>query len=619
MHFLRNLPLAARLGVAFGALALGLVVVALTAVVSVGRLDAQADELASARLRATRLVGGISERIHANGHKVVQHLYVRDGDLRAQDAIQAEIEAAAATNERDGKALHGILRATDPADADARIDAWETAEHRFIDVYTVALEASRRETVAGAENRDGSRTQYTEEVLPALAATEKQVADMEARIAAQSAAAAKEASAQGASARTLIMVIGVVAGLVSLALAAWTTRSVTRPVRTLGERLRSLNEHCLNSLSEGLRAVAGGDLTRTLTPQTTPVPVEARDELGRLSETFNEMLARAQQSIESYNAMTERLAATIGEVSTSAGTVSAASQQMASTSEESTRAIEEIAGAVTEVASGAERQVRMVDSARGFAEEAARAAATSAETAKATAQAADEARTVAEHGVDAAEHATEAMRQVAASSSEISATIGELSTRSERIGGIVGTITRLAEQTNLLALNAAIEAARVGEQGRGFAVVAEEVRKLAEESQGAAAEIAGLIGEMQRETAKVVSVVAEGAKRTEDGVATVQQTREAFEQIGASVEDMSVRVGEIATAVEQISAEAERMQADIAEVAGVAESSSASAEKVSASTQQTSASAQEIASSSQELARTAETLERLVGRFRVTA
>jgi methyl-accepting chemotaxis protein len=206
---------------------------------------------------------------------------------------------------------------------------------------------------------------------------------------------------------------------------------------------------------------------------------------------------------------------------------------------------------------------------------------------------------------------------VADASASVAEAIEDLSVRSERIGGIVTTITGIAEQTNLLALNAAIEAARAGEQGRGFAVVAEEVRKLAEESQDAAGQIAGLIGEIQAETKKVVTVVAEGAQRTNDGVATVEQAREAFEQIGLAVESVSARVAEIASAVLQISADADRAQGGISEVAAVAEQSSASAEQVSASTEQTSASTQEIAASAQELARTAEQLESLVSRFRV--
>ena len=93
----------------------------------------------------------------------------------------------------------------------------------------------------------------------------------------------------------------------------------------------------------------------------------------------------------------------------------------------------------------------------------------------------------------------------------------QLANKSEQIGGIIETITGIAGQTNLLALNAAIEAARAGEQGRGFAVVAEEVRKLAEDSQRAAATIADLVQEIQAETNQAVFVVEAGAERTERG------------------------------------------------------------------------------------------------------
>ena len=193
--------------------------------------------------------------------------------------------------------------------------------------------------------------------------------------------------------------------------------------------------------------------------------------------------------------------------------------------------------------------------------------------------------------------------------------IRELGAKSGQIEGIVATITGIAEQTNLLALNAAIEAARAGEQGRGFAVVAEEVRKLAEESQDAAGSISALIGEIQAETAKAVEVVEDGARQTQDGVATVEEAREAFLTLGASVQDMGTRVDEIAAAIQQIASSSQQVQSDMTEVAAVAEQSSASSQQVSASTQQTSASTQEIAASAQELARTAEELERLVGQF----
>jgi methyl-accepting chemotaxis protein len=261
---------------------------------------------------------------------------------------------------------------------------------------------------------------------------------------------------------------------------------------------------------------------------------------------------------------------------------------MASTSEEAGRAVGEIASAVSNVAHGAEQQVRLVEQTR--------------EVTDASGSAALRAHEVAEQGVVTVGKADQAMSAVRESSSAIAETIHTLAGKSEQIGGIVQTITGISEQTNLLALNAAIEAARAGEQGRGFAVVAEEVRKLAEESQQAAATIAGIIHEIQGETEKAVSVVEEGNRRTLEGAAVVGEARTAFEAIGSSVDEIRVKIDAIISAT--------------GEVAMVAESSSASTEQVSASTEQTSASAQQIAASAQELAKTAEGLQTLVGQFR---
>ncbi|MDF2878556.1 MAG: hypothetical protein K0S30_1652 [Clostridia bacterium] len=158
----------------------------------------------------------------------------------------------------------------------------------------------------------------------------------------------------------------------------------------------------------------------------------------------------------------------------------------------------------------------------------------------------------AEEGTDVINSAFGQMEVIGKKFKTSTKAINQLEDKSKEIGRIVSLITTIAQQTNLLALNAAIEAARAGDQGRGFAVVAGEVKKLAEQSAGAAREIGTLIHKIQEEINQAVLSMAEGNEAIETGVTMVGNAGESFNTIFNDIEEVSNQMMDISAVIEEV-------------------------------------------------------------------
>ncbi len=310
----------------------------------------------------------------------------------------------------------------------------------------------------------------------------------------------------------------------------------------------------LVKLSDVAGLVAGGDLTQK-------IDVRGKDEVGRVSSAFNEM-------IESLREMTIALR-------DKATSLASSAQQLSASAEETSAGTSETASTIAEVASTVEHAAQNALTIREVAEDT---------------------KMEAEKGRTGIKNVTEQMESISDSTQSVARAISSLEAASSKISMIVETITDIANQTNLLALNAAIEAARAGEQGRGFAVVADEVRKLAEESASAAQEIQKLISSVQKETRQASEAMGHGTGEVKKGVEIVEEVGLVFAGIIDKVNGLAERVDEIASGTEQVSA---------------------AVQNVASTTEEVTAAMEEMASSTETLNLMAEELQNMAARFKV--
>ncbi|MGK5055689.1 methyl-accepting chemotaxis protein [Janthinobacterium sp. LB2P49] len=349
-------------------------------------------------------------------------------------------------------------------------------------------------------------TRNSTQEQPALRELDQQIATQSA----QMRTAAEAAMARARDTSVLIIALGLVGGVLSLATAWFISSGIVRPLR-----------HAVKVA----RKVAGGDLSEH-------IRVDSRDEVGQLLQALKDMNASLISIVGEVRSGTHDIAGASIEIAAGNQDLSQRTQAQASSLERTAASMEELTGTVKQNADNARQANQLAQSAAAVA---------------------GKGGTVVAQVVD---------------------TMSSINASSKKIVDIIGVIDAIAFQTNILALNAAVEAARAGEQGRGFAVVAAEVRTLAQRSAGAAKEIKQLIGDsVERVDAGARLVDIAGATMREI-VASVHRVTDimgeismasgeqlsGIEQVNAAIVQMEQVTQQNAALVEQASTAAAGMQ-----------------------------------------------------------
>ncbi|MGE8036514.1 methyl-accepting chemotaxis protein [Lysinibacillus sp. NPDC093692] len=380
-----------------------------------------------------------------------------------------------------------------------------------------------------------------------------------------------------------IILITLIVLIVGIGIVYFFTDYLTKPIRKLTSQVKQ---------------VGNGDLT-------VKIETDRKDEIGVLTNAFQQMVLDLQNIIIGINSGSKQLIDTTNGV--------------AKSSEKAHEAISHISASIQEVSAGAHAQYKNSEESSATLEQMSQGIQQIAEASSNVSQLSSISLQNVELGNGNIEKVVHQMNIINESVQLSANAIKKLESQSNEVSLIINMIRDIASQTNLLALNAAIEAARAGESGKGFAVVAEEVRKLAEQSEKSANSISNLISKINTDTSLTVQTMNVVTENVEDGLRAVEEAGKSFESILQSIQGVVSHTKQVSVTSEEMSAFSEEITAGVVETTMLANKAAKATESVVELTMEQESYNQDILHSVLKLNKMAEELEKSVSKFDVDA